>query len=35
VKVNIEWQDQHGKWDHYQTKQDQADACRVAQHQTD
>jgi len=27
----IEWQDQHGNWHHYQTKQNQADAYRVAQ----
>jgi hypothetical protein len=29
--INIEWQDQHGNWYHYQTKQNQADAYRVAQ----
>jgi len=28
---NIQWQDQHGNWHHYQTKQNQADAYRVAQ----
>jgi len=28
---NIEWQDQFGRWQHYQTKQNQADAYRVAQ----
>ena len=28
--INIEWQDQHGNWHHYQTKQNQADAYRVA-----
>ena len=28
---NIEWQDQFGRWHHYQTKQNQADAYRVAQ----
>jgi len=31
VLVNIEWQDQFGSWHHYQTKQNQADAYRVAQ----
>jgi len=30
MTINIEWQDQHGNWHHYQTKQNQADACRVA-----
>ena len=29
--IKIEWQDQHGNWHHYQTKQNQADAYRVAQ----
>lgn len=29
--INIEWQDQFGRWHHYQTKQNQADAYRVAQ----
>jgi len=28
---NIEYQDQFGRWHHYQTKQNQADAYRVAQ----
>ncbi|MCP9910049.1 hypothetical protein KBZ15_09040 [Cyanobium sp. BA20m-p-22] len=28
---NIEWQDQNGNWHHYRTKQNQADAYRVAQ----
>jgi hypothetical protein len=27
----IEWQGQHGNWRHYQSKQNQADAYRVAQ----
>lgn len=27
---HIEWQDQFGYWRHYQTKQNQADAYRVA-----
>ncbi len=30
VSVNIEWQDQHGRWHHLQTKQNQTDAYRVA-----
>ena len=30
MTINIEWQDQHGNWHHYQTKQNQADAYRVA-----
>ena len=31
MTINIEWQDQQGTWKHYQTKQNQADAYRVAQ----
>ena len=31
MSLQIEWQDQHGCWHHYQTKQNQADAYRVAQ----
>jgi hypothetical protein len=31
MTINIELQDQHGNWHHYQTKQNQADAYRVAQ----
>ena len=31
LAVGIEWQDQFGRWHHYQTKQNQADAYRVAQ----
>jgi hypothetical protein len=31
MTINIQWQDQHGNWHHYQTKQNQADAYRVAQ----
>jgi len=31
MTINIEWQDQHGNWHDYQTKQNQADAYRVAQ----
>lgn len=29
--ININWQDQFGRWNHYQSKQNQADAYRVAQ----
>ena len=29
--INIQWQDQHGNWHHYQSKHNQADAYRVAQ----
>jgi hypothetical protein len=32
MTINIEWQDQFGRWHHYQTKQNQADAYRVASH---
>jgi hypothetical protein len=31
MTINIQWQDQHGNWHHYQSKQNQADAYRVAQ----
>jgi hypothetical protein len=31
MTINIEWQNQHGSWHHYETKQNQADAYRVAQ----
>jgi len=31
MTINIEWQDQLGRWHHYQTKQNQANAYRVAQ----
>ena len=30
MTINIEWQDQNGNWHHYQSKQNQADAYRVA-----
>jgi hypothetical protein len=30
LTISIEWQDQFGRWKHYQTKQNQADAYRVA-----
>ena len=25
MTINIEWQDQFGRWNHYQSKQNQAD----------
>jgi hypothetical protein len=31
MTINIEWQDQFGRWHHYQSKQNQFDAYRVAQ----
>jgi hypothetical protein len=31
MTIKIEWQDQFGLWQHYQSKQNQADAYRVAQ----
>jgi hypothetical protein len=31
MSINIQWQDQFGRWHHYQSKQNQADAYRVAQ----
>jgi hypothetical protein len=31
MTINIEWQDQFGRWHHYLSKQNQADAYRVAQ----
>jgi len=31
LEIGIEWQDQFGRWHHYQSKQNQADAYRVAQ----
>ena len=30
MAINIEFQDQNGNWKHFQTKQNQADAYRVA-----
>ena len=30
MKVNIQWQDQHGHWKHFQTKHNEADAVRTA-----
>ena len=35
MTINIEWKDQFGRWHHYQTKQNQADAYRVAQRQVE
>jgi len=35
MTINIEWQDQFGRWHHYQTKQKQADAYRVAQRRSE
>jgi hypothetical protein len=35
MTINIEYQDQNKNWRHYQTKQNQADAYRVAQRRTD
>jgi hypothetical protein len=29
--IKIEWQDQFGRWHQYQSKQNQADAYRIAQ----
>lgn len=29
--INIQWQDQFGRWQHYQRKHNQADAYRTAQ----
>jgi len=31
MTINIEWQDQFSRWHHYQIKQNQSDAYRVAQ----
>jgi len=30
MTINIEWQDQHGNWHHYQSKQNQAYAYKTA-----
>jgi hypothetical protein len=30
MTINIQWQDSFGNWKHFQTKQNQADAYRVA-----
>ncbi len=30
MKFKISWQDQHGRWQHFQTKHNEADAYRVA-----
>ena len=34
-QIKIEYQDQFGRWQHYQSKQNQADAYRVAQRRAD
>ena len=34
MKVNIEYQNQFGKWKHYQTKNNEADAYRIAKNKT-
>ena len=31
TRVEIEWQDQFGRWQHFQTKHNEADAFRTAQ----
>ncbi|MEB3332752.1 MAG: hypothetical protein VKI83_09720 [Synechococcaceae cyanobacterium] len=31
TRIAIQWQDQFGRWQHYQTKHHQADAFRTAQ----
>jgi hypothetical protein len=31
MKIEIDWQDQFGRWHHYQTKHNERDAFRVAQ----
>jgi len=31
MSIHIQWQDQFGRWHHYQSKQNQADAYRIAQ----
>lgn len=35
MTIKIEWQDQFGSWHHFQNKQNQADAYRVAKHRTE
>ena len=35
MNINIEYQDQHGNWKHYQSKQNQADAYRVAKNRAE
>jgi hypothetical protein len=34
MKVHIEYQNQFGKWKHYQTKNNEADAYRIAKNKT-
>jgi hypothetical protein len=31
MTINIEWQDQHGNWHHYQTQHNQPSAYRTAE----
>jgi hypothetical protein len=31
MNIQIQWQDKNGNWRHFQTKQNEADAYRVAQ----
>lgn len=31
ITINIQWQDQFGRWQHYQRKHHQPDAFRTAQ----
>ena len=35
MTINIEWHDQNGNWHHYQSKQNEADAYRVAKHRAE
>jgi hypothetical protein len=35
MTINIEWQDQNGNWRRFQSKQNQADAYRVAKRRTE
>jgi len=35
MTINIEWQDQNGNWHHYQSKQNKADAYRVAKNRAE
>lgn len=31
ARINIEWQNQFGRWQHFQTKHNEADGFRTAQ----
>jgi hypothetical protein len=35
MTINIEWQDQHWNWHHYQTNQNQADGYGIAKHRAE